>query len=288
MLWVGCRESGLKIYRDALLSHSIIGLLFNVSSVTSITASILWVTFREGTFDAFDGNKLLEHLILVTPVMLLIDLFIARYKIRPNQVVFQGAVVLLLYGTLFIFTLLFKQWFIFDGIQKILPLQVEKCNCPSYTEWPVNATARLLSLVSCMTIVKFFGFFLACWPLGVYDRRVRIRNGRNVENDILMVNTTIAPMTAHGHDHHHNITAHHGITDFIDHHKENLLEDAAKLAANAAKEKATHIGISMFNSTILNPKFYDLLLGQDNFPYRQDILMWDVDNANSLTWSGVN
>ena len=111
---------------------------------------------------------------------------------------------------------------------------------------------------------------------------------RSIENSLKKHKTPFRePITAH--DHHHNITAHHdGITDFFEHHKENLLEDAAKLAANAAKEKATHIGISMFNSTILNPKFYDLLLGEDNFPYRQDIMMWDVDKTNSLTWSGVN
>jgi len=98
---VGCRERGSSIHDKALLGHRMVGILYNICVIFAMSSSILWVAFYYTTFSDLWDDGLKFHLYFMMPSLLLWDLWVTRYRIRPKQVFFNAGGFLIFYITLF-------------------------------------------------------------------------------------------------------------------------------------------------------------------------------------------
>lgn len=108
---VGCREGGPIIRSNALCGHKLVGYLYNISVVTVLSCSILWFALHDdASLFTVIQDPLTFHLIMILPGMLILDLFVSRYSIRPVQVVFHGGLFLLAWATVFTFSVIGHYW----------------------------------------------------------------------------------------------------------------------------------------------------------------------------------
>lgn len=98
---VGCRERGSSIHDKALLGHRMVGILYNICVIFAMSSSILWVAFYYTSFSDLWADGLKFHLYFMMPSLLLWDLWVTRYRIRPKQVFFNAGGFLIFYITLF-------------------------------------------------------------------------------------------------------------------------------------------------------------------------------------------
>lgn len=98
---VGCRESGGLVFNKAMLGHRMVGIFYNIASVFSISSALLWVAFKYENFDALWGDTLKFHLYVMMPWILCWDLFVARYRVRIDQLFWNVAFFLIGYLVVF-------------------------------------------------------------------------------------------------------------------------------------------------------------------------------------------
>ena len=112
VLAVGCREGGPMIRNEALCGHKLVGLLYHISIVACIFSSTLWFALQpNGTWHGVSYKVLTFHLIIGIPTMLLWDLWISRYSIRPLQVISHGGIFLIGWACLFLTVVGARQYF---------------------------------------------------------------------------------------------------------------------------------------------------------------------------------
>ena len=116
---VGCRERGSSIFDKALLGHRLVGILYNICVIFAMSSSILWVAFYYTSFGDLWDDGLKFHLYFMMPSLLLWDLWVSRYRIRPKQVFLNAGGFLVFYIALFMTCIVVPAYFGWNSPDKV-------------------------------------------------------------------------------------------------------------------------------------------------------------------------